>query len=230
MFKRRRLLFSRPEGFKPQVTSSAKSILASLQLPIEPTEPSQFSDFSVLVINSSLEMAKEITMQLTLDMPGCSLMYAPTISLAQLILKKRAIDLVVSSQILPDGHINKLRDSLQCMQKPPAVVVVGAPHMRSADILGDSSYQFAKSRCITSPNAAAEIVELPSDKIASLGADLRNDLNNPLQEIVAMVFVAQNNKGTATATDSALLSIEKAAKNMSNIVNQLEDKIRSVVA
>ena len=74
----------------------------------EPVRAEGGSGYSVLVINSSQEMAREITKELTLGIPGCSIMYAPTIELARWIIKRRAIDLVVSCPVLPDGSIIKL--------------------------------------------------------------------------------------------------------------------------
>jgi len=66
-------------------------------------------------------------------------------------------------------------------------------------------------------------------QISSLGADIRNDLNNPLQEIVAMAFVATSSDGLSPIAEEALSAIQRAATNMSSVVNSLEDKIRSVV-
>ena len=62
----------------------------------------------------------------------------------------------------------------------------------------------------------------------NLGADIRNDLNNPLQEIVAMVFVAKASGQSETA-DKALEAISNAAQNMAVVVSTLEDKIRGIV-
>jgi signal transduction histidine kinase len=58
---------------------------------------------------------------------------------------------------------------------------------------------------------------------------LRNDLNNPLQEIVAMAFVATSSEGLSPVAEEALSAIQRAATNMATVVNSLEDKIRSVV-
>lgn len=195
-------------------------------------------DFHVLVINSSQAMAKEITMQLTLAIPGCSIMYAPTLELARLLIRRREIQLVVSSPILPDGSIAKLKDVLEKLRDPPDVVVVGNVTIDSADVLGDSVYDMAALRRLgrqkikekmATQKVSSETEKL-EDTISTLGADLRNDLNNPLQEIVAMVYVAQKCHGEANpATDQALVAIDKAAKNMAEVVTGLEDKIKNAV-
>jgi uncharacterized protein YaaW (UPF0174 family) len=67
-----------------------------------------------------------------------------------------------------------------------------------------------------------------SEHIRSLGADLRNDLNNPLQEIVAMVFVAKAS-GESSATSTALEAIDKAAQNLAGVVKGLETRILGAV-
>ena len=66
------------------------------------------------------------------------------------------------------------------------------------------------------------------ESVKNLGADIRNDLNNPLQEIVAMVFVAKASGQSETA-DKALEAISNAAQNMAVVVSTLEDKIRGIV-
>jgi len=208
--------------------------------PLPPPAPS-CSDARVLVVNASQEMAKEITMQLTLELPGCSIMYAPSIELASLLLKRRRIDLVVSSPILPDGNVVRLRSVLEQMPSPPDVVVVGNMNVRNAEQFGAAGYRFAEVRRLTvgprpAPQAPQVVSAVPSPRrpdlqrtIQALGADLRNDLNNPLQEIVAMVFVAKAGHECAPATSQALEAINKAAANMAQVVRSLEDKIRSAV-
>jgi hypothetical protein len=67
------------------------------------------------------------------------------------------------------------------------------------------------------------------ENLKSLGADLRNDLNNPLQEIVAMVFVAKAGGGSSQGIQQALDAIDKAAGNMTKLVKGLEEKIRKAI-
>jgi DNA-binding NtrC family response regulator len=234
LFKRKNILLSR-ERQKPSSGSlqrkSAKEVTekvteAQAQIPEQ--------ECTVLVINSSQDMAKEITLQLTLKIPGCSIMYAPTIELARWILKRRRIDLVVSSAILPDGSISGLKGILQSMQSPPDVVVVGDLKVKSAEILGSTGYEFAAVKRFSpvkneeKPRALPKQLPLLKKTIQNLGADIRNDLNNPLQEIVALVFVAQAGE-TSPATDKALEAIDHAAKNMAKVVSELENKILNAV-
>lgn len=191
-------------------------------------------DYTVLVINSSQEMAKEITLQLTLSIPGCSIMFAPTIEVAKWILKRRRVSLVVSSPLLADGSIERLKGTLEKMDQPADLVVIGGLDARRAETLTDSVYRCKALRRIQPPNGIDDTKTVQQQElqqsIKSLGANIRNDLNNPLQEIVAMVFVARAGVQVNEPSDHALAAIEKAAKNMSKVVNGLEDKIRGVVA
>lgn len=192
------------------------------------------TEFKVLVVNSSQEMAKEITMQLTLSLPGCSIMYAPTIALAKWIVSRRHLDLVVSSPMLPDGSIARLQEVLQRSKTPPNVVVVGAARDSNLKLLGNSRYQFAALHTMgqlptSHPAPVGEKSKNIGQSIKSLGADLRNDLNNPLQEIVAMVFVARSGGDDAPLMQQALNAIDNAARNMAQVVKGLEDKIRLAV-
>jgi hypothetical protein len=67
-------------------------------------------------------------------------------------------------------------------------------------------------------------------KISESGANLRNDLTNPRQEIVAMAFVAHTSQGLSPMAEEALSAIQRAAGNMADVVSRLEDKIRVVVS
>ena len=67
------------------------------------------------------------------------------------------------------------------------------------------------------------------EAVRNLGADLRNDLNNRLQEIVAMVFVAQASKSSPTTNDEVLAAIDRAAKNLASVVQSIESKIQNVM-
>ncbi len=194
-------------------------------------------EFRVLVVNSSQEMAKEITMQLNLNLPGCSITYSPSIDLARWVLSRRKIHLVIASPILPDGNISRLQDVLKKKQDPPDLLVVGTTGISDPDLLGLSGYKF--STCRRLGESLPKIhrprhLQLAANNdvdtnIKTLGADLRNDLNNPLQEIVAMVFVAKAGGESSPATSQALEAIDNAAKNMANVVKRLEDKIRDAV-
>lgn len=174
-------------------------------------------------------------MELALQIPGCSIVYAPSLELAKLILTRRSINLVVSSPILPDGNVEKLRAVLEKLPHAPDVVVFGAMSARNAELFTAGGYQFSAMRRLgssgaTSSHSPQTRSPAPIDStLKNLGADIRNDLNNPLQEIVAMVFVAQTGQTIAPATEQALRAIDQAAKNMARVVNSLEDKIRVAV-
>jgi signal transduction histidine kinase len=154
-------------------------------------------------------------------------MYAPSLEIAKWILSRRKIDLIVSSPVLPDGTITRLKDALERMTSPPDLVVVGDLNVASAEQMERSGYQVAALRRIPQ-NGRPPAPEKLERSIRSLGADLRNDLNNPLQEIVAMVFVAKNGD-TSKPAQQALEAIDKAAQNMATVVRSLEDKIMKAV-
>ena len=178
-----------------------KNIVIENGVPLKERIAPRQLDCKVLVINASSKMAKEMTHQITLAMPGCSIMYAPTLELARWILKRRDIDLVVSSALLPDGSIAKLSAMLASSESAPDLVVVGSMNKRLQLELKENYYQAKTARKLTTESAegAPRIMRnkyqpqppAKETKICELGADIRNDLNNPLQEIVAMVFVAQ---------------------------------------
>ncbi len=180
----------------------------------------------VLVINSSHEMAKEITMELALSLPGCAITYAPSLDIAQFVLSRNSFSLVVSSSILPDGHIARLRRFLEELTAPPTLVVVGqaksAQRLQLGSVYRIQSVQRAQARPVRRVPPRLEAVR-------NLGADLRNDLNNPLQEIVAMVFVAQASKSSPTTNEEALAAIDRAAKNLASVVQSIESKIQNVM-
>lgn len=179
---------------------------------------------SVLVINSSHEIAKEITLQLQLKLSGCSIMYAPTIELAAMLIRRRKIDLIVSCPVLPDGTIAKLRSALQDLEDAPDLVVVGEVNAENAEAVSELNYHYSSMRSLNQSKAQEEF----DSHIKVLGADIRNDINNPLQEIVAMVFVAKS-CGESPTTSPALDAIERAAKNLAVVARGIEDKIRGIV-
>lgn len=176
----------------------------------------------VLVLNASKEMAKEITYELSCSMPHCSLMYAPTIDLAALLLKRHKIELVIASPILADGNIARLCDTLEELCNPPSVVIVGKTTLKDAEKL-ERTHTLSHTRIAPKAPTAFDTT------IKSLGAELRDRLNNPLQEIVAMAFVAKASGKESAAVEKALEAIGNAAKSMSQLVNKLEDNIRQVI-
>ena len=192
-----------------------------------PKQIADYSKMSVLVVNSSNNMAKEITHQLGMALPSCAIIYAPSIELAKLILKRRKMDLVVASSVLADGGVNRLKRVLNEVKDPPDLVIVGDLKVNAAESFESSGYQFAGMKRFN-----GEVEEEQSSEetqISILGADIRNDLNNPLQEIVAMIFVARASGELNPATEKSLQAIDKAAKNMAEVVWGLEDKIKVAV-
>jgi len=185
---------------------------------------------TVLVVNASQEMAREITIELSGVLPGCSILFAPTLSLALWILKRRSIDLVLTSAMLPDGPLSKLHECLELMNPPPELVVLSNLGTSRSHMGSSPGYRFVELRRVSTLAQGAESPPAKETSIADLGADLRNDLNNPLQEIVAMAFVAQASHGLSPVAEQALEAIERAAENMATVVKGLEDKIRVVVS
>jgi signal transduction histidine kinase len=192
--------------------------------------PSQ-SGATVLVINASQDMAQEITVELSRTLPGCSILFAPTLSLALWMLKRRSIDIILSSAILPDGPLSKLHESLQLLSPPPELVILSDLTTTRSELGSHPGYRFVELRRVPSqqPYSQTQAAQQSTQQISSLGANIRNDLNNPLQEIVAMAFVATSSEGLSPVAEEALSAIQRAATNMATVVNSLEDKIRSVV-
>jgi len=190
---------------------------------------------TALVINASLDMAREITIELSRSIPDCNIMFAPTLDLALWIVKRKNIDLVLTSATLPDGSLSKLHACLASLKEPPELLVLGDFSSSSAQFSEQSGYRFVELRRLGSAlgelQSPSSVPEEPAVNtvIEELGADIRNDLNNPLQEIVAMAFVAQTSNGLSPAAEQALSAIERAAKSMSHVVNGIEDKIKSAV-
>lgn len=185
---------------------------------------------TVLVINASQSMAHEITVELSSTLPGSTILFAPTLSLALWILKRRQIDLILSSAVLPDGALATLHDFIELMSPPPELVVLSDLHRSRAELGSHPGYRFVELRRLSARQTSGAEQEPITKKISDLGANIRNDLNNPLQEIVAMAFVAHSSQGLSPMAEEALSAIQRAAGNMADVVNMLEDKIRVVVS
>jgi len=183
---------------------------------------------TVLVINASQSMAHEITLELSRTLPGSTILFAPTLSLALWILKRRKINLILSSAILPDGALGTLHQFIELMSPPPELVVISDLHSTRAELGSHPGYRFVELRRVSTRQG--EESHVIQSRISELGANLRNDLNNPLQEIVAMAFVAHTSQGLSPMAEEALSAIQRAAGNMAEVVNRLEDKIRVVVS
>jgi hypothetical protein len=205
------------------VVNSAKS-QESQKLVVRPAA----ADYNVLVINSSAAMAKEITLAITLKMPLCSIMYAPGVEVAGWLLKKRRIDVVVSSPMLPDGGVEKLIPVCESINPSPDLVIVGTPESEQLDQLNRFGRAFEASRYFEpiNPSTSPKDGMTSDDAVKKLGADIRNDINNPLQEIVAMVYVAKAGREMSPVTVEALEAIDKATKGIAATVQGLEERIR----
>jgi hypothetical protein len=185
---------------------------------------------NVLVINASHTMAHEITAQLTENLPGSTILFAPTLSIALWILKRRCIDLILSTDQLPDGSLSKLHEFLELMSPPPELLILSDLNSTRSQMASHPGYRFVEVRRLSYRNDSAPETAPLTCTISELGADLRNDLNNPLQEIVAMAFVAHASAGLSPVAEQALSAIQRAAGNMEHVVKNLEDKIRGVVS
>ena len=209
----------------------------SAPLPLLPPSARTSKDTStVLVINASQGLAQEITVELSRTLPGATILFAPTLHLALWILKRRSIDIILSSSVLPDGPLGKLHEFLELMSPPPELVIISDLTTTRSEMGSHPGYRFVELRRVSirqqqqqlppniPPSPAA-----PLSRISELGADIRNDLNNPLQEIVAMAFVAHSSQGLSPSAEQALSAIQRAATNMATVVNKIEEKIRSAV-
>lgn len=187
---------------------------------------------TVLVINASQGLAQEITVELSRTLPGATILFAPTLHLALWILKRRSIDIILSSSVLPDGPLGKLHEFLDLMSPPPELVIISDLTTTRSEMASHPGYRFVELRRVSMRQQPQQIPPLPAAplaRISELGADIRNDLNNPLQEIVAMAFVAHSSQGLSLSAEQALSAIQRAASNMAAVVNKIEEKIRSAV-
>ena len=229
---------SDPEVRIIRAAASADKLKATSQNRIAVHESGQIQDSkshpltsttgpTVLVVNASQGMAQEITLELSRTLPGCSILFAPTLNLALWMLKRRSIDIILSSSVLPDGPLSRLHASLEMMSPPPELVIISDLTTSRSQLESHPGYRFVELRRV--PTRATTSENQYSPKISELGADLRNDLNNPLQEIVAMAFVATTSQGLSPSAEEALSAIQRAATNMASVVNSLEEKIRRAV-
>lgn len=205
-------------------------------MPLLPPSARASKDSStVLVINASQGLAQEITVELSRTLPGATILFAPTLHLALWILKRRSIDIILSSSVLPDGPLGKLHEFLELMSPPPELVIISDLTTTRSEMGSHPGYRFVELRRVSirqqqpPPTQIPPSPAAPLSRISELGADIRNDLNNPLQEIVAMAFVAHSSQGLSPSAEQALSAIQRAATNMATVVNKIEEKIRSAV-
>jgi hypothetical protein len=196
----------------------------------------------VLLLNGSKEEAYGVMPWLEQHIPNCKLSLVPSIELAMWLLDRQPFELIVSSQLLPDGSFERMMHKLKKLKPPPALIVIGTEKHRY-EVMKSDAYRLASltpvdtARGERGGTTMQEVVTTAREyhlkkRISHLGADLRNDLNNPLQEIVAMAFVASaflgSNEGQVVSeeTDKAIRAINQAAQGMAQVVNSLEQKIR----
>jgi hypothetical protein len=190
------------------------------------------SQANVLVVNDSQEMAKEITMQLLLELPGSAITFAPSLATAKVISAKRKFDLIVASDILPDGSVETLAEYLAERKDPPDLLIVGqgSPHSGRTALGSTRAYQAVAGRSSARRNLPeTQLLEVDGN-IETLGADIRNDLNNPLMEIVAMAYVARASGELSEETARALMAIDRVAHKMADYICGIEKQIRRVVS
>lgn len=216
-------VFQNERTHRQGVEQSSLRPLLPTPPPIVASEPC-----TVLVINASQNMAHEITLELSRTLPGSTILFAPTLSLALWILKRRQINLILSSAILPDGALGTLHQFIELMSPPPELVVISDLHSTRAELGSHPGYRFVELRRVSTRQGDER--QVIQSRISELGANIRNDLNNPLQEIVAMAFVAHSSQGLSPMAEEALSAIQRAAGNMADVVSMLEDKIRVVVS
>ncbi len=170
----------------------------------------------MLVLNAHPALAHEITAALQEQVAECEIVYAPTIELARILIKKREISLIVTSPMLPDGHVSKLQSYLDTLPHPPDVIVFADQDKKSISLFENSGYHFISVRDVRSVSSG------PVDE--SLHKEIRDALNNPLQEIVSLVFLAHTAQ-CSEKTKVALGAIEHAAERMSQVVWGLEERL-----
>jgi hypothetical protein len=174
------------------------------------------SPFKILLINSCQKLAKDISTELSSKIPAANITFAPTITLAKIILNKIHFDIVVSSSFLPDGSCRLIEAFINSQERKSLFFII---------------------KNVSDVDGLISKLDLPSQiekhglehMIQDLGADIRNDINNPLQEIVSMLYVAKSENLSPEVASQALDAIGKAAGNLSSVVKQLEGKIRGVV-
>ena len=184
---------------------------------------------TVLVVNASHTMAETVTLELTETLPDCTILFAPTAQIALWIVHKRRIDLIITSAELPDGTASQIHASLSNLESPPELLILSELSTTRDIINAHPGYRFIELRRVTQTSSVGLQPARNKNALALLGADIRNDLNNPLQEIVAMAFVATSSSQLSTTAEEALGAIQRAATSMASVINSLEDKIRTAV-
>jgi hypothetical protein len=156
----------------------------------------------ILVIGADIKEADLIAHELKAYAPDCQIYYSPNLQLSASILSRKEIELVITNNLIAKDFSDQLEYLILRATSYPKLLVL--------DNLGESE----NSSGLNSDH----------DPIAELGSDLRDKLNNYLQQIVSFVFAAQNSSGRDST--AALSYIDKAARDMANTVSGIEDQIR----
>lgn len=181
---------------------------------------------TVLVVGLEERLATPLIQNLKNQKDFGQILFAPTLGVAEWLLLKREVSIVISTAILADGQLKDLKKLLYRMAEIPSLIVIGS----SEDVSQELSV--IKKRA-TPPYVHRKPHQLDTPAVTQtikvLGADLRNDLNNPLQEIVTMVYVAKMGSPDASAANEALGAIERAANQMATVVKSFEGKMESSI-
>lgn len=181
---------------------------------------------SVLVLGVAEKLATPLMENLKSQDEFGQILFAPTLGVAEWLLLKRPVSLVISTAHLPDGELKDLKKLLYRMIDIPSLIVLGSHD--------DVAQEIAVAQRRKAPplvHRKMHKLDAPAltQSIKVLGADLRNDLNNPLQEIVTMIYVAKMGGVDASVAREALAAIEKAASQMASVVGSFEGRMHSSI-
>jgi hypothetical protein len=240
--RRRTITLTQEKVIKEVTDSSETRIITGSRIPtlssqatdttstsLSPQPRKTNSGPTVLVVNASHTMAEKLTLELTETLPGCTILFAPTVEIGLWIVKRRKVDVILSSATLPDGPASQIHAALSHVSSPPELLILSELGATREVISEHPGYRFMELRRVTQTSSVGLEQKQSTSAISLLGADLRNDLNNPLQEIVAMAFVATSNSELSSTAEEALGAIQRAATSMASVIDTLEDKIRGAI-
>ncbi len=173
----------------------------------------------ILIINNSSALAFHLKFELEHLLPGCEMVFTPTIEAAAIMLKSEDFSVVIA-----EASVNKKDLTFQLEQcvAPPNLILVGSEEAEILGLAHSVIFELASVRAIK-PLPHVE------DPVQTVGNDLRNDLNNPLQAILASVYVAKHLDAASEEAALALDAISHAASQMASTVRGLESRIRRAV-
>jgi hypothetical protein len=192
--------------------------------------PNKSSNRTVLVLNNDARIAEAVTVQLLRLDPQISIIYAPTLTSAKVFLKGCPVSLIITEETLPDGSAYLLRSTLEESGQEPQLIILSQAHNFSGlPFEAVSPYRFARVQLIGSTHSYNRgLTEASSNQCPTkthisalkrqIRAELKDSVNNPLQEILAMVYVARNCSETNALLNEALKAIETAAEKIASEV------------